>query len=143
MKFEVGDKVKVYKVDAHCEQYANDALPHFNKPCEIIAINVNNTMCLRPTENWPFAFTVPTDWVEHVKQEVQPLYNGKVICTKFTPHTFYKSVVFTPGKVYTIKDGVLLDDEPPCPYLMRITSLDYIRENNYVDVDFIEFKGEN
>lgn len=137
--FKVGDKVKVYNVDAHDEEYASNALPYFNKPCEIIAINANNTVCLH---NGRIAFTVPTHWVEHVKQDIQPLYNGKVICTKFTPHSYYKSVAFTPGKVYKIENGVLHDDKPPCPYLHNITSLDYIRKSNYVDVDFIEFKGE-
>lgn len=142
MKFEVGDKVKIDRMDTHWSGYQPYMRFELGDIGKIVGVTENGIrLDLSESGMASLTLTVPCDWLGLVEKG-KKLYNGKVICTKFKPNDKYHIVKFTPGKVYTIKDGVLFDDAPPCPYLRDICSLDDIRTRNYVDVDFIEFKGE-
>ena len=140
--FEVGDKVRFCRMDAHHKYYLLSLRQVFGDYGIIRCFSKIDKNVVAVSISPICEIYVPVEWLDLVEKG-KKLYNGKVICTKFKPSKEYAIVKFTPGKVYTIKDGKLFDDAPPhCPYLDNLCSLDDIRARNYVDVDFIEFKGE-
>ena len=147
-KFEVGDKVIIAKMDIHWPDYCGSLNKFIGKTAvvedigkesirlRIIDTDVIGYMC---SDTWYFN----PDWLELV-EKANKYYTGKVICTKFQEdyRSKYYDVKFTPGKVYTICNGTLLDDiVSPAPYRMGIKNMDDVNAENYVDVEFIEFKG--
>lgn len=139
--FEVGDTVLFCRMDTHHRWYSLSLRQEFGTCGTITGFSGIDkeiaVVSISPICN----IYVPVEWLDLVEKG-KKYYNGKVICTKFKPSREHAIVKFTPGKVYTIKDGKLFDDAPPTPYLTCIKNLDDIRILNYVDVDFIEFKGE-
>lgn len=63
-------------------------------------------------------------------------WNGKVVCVE--PHSMY----FTAGKVYTVKNGVMLKDNGSHANTTLLKSPDDLRNTHIFTSKFIEYKGE-
>ena len=81
-----------------------------------------------------------------VEDKPEPkLYNGKVVCVECPPNVG----PYTPGKVYTFKDGFMFDDlgnKHPSVYVRGNPRSNPIRDfddwKNFTYAKFIEYKGE-
>lgn len=63
-------------------------------------------------------------------------WNGKVVCVE--PHSMY----FTAGKVYTVKNGVMLKDNGSPANATLLKGPDDLRNTHIFTSKFIEYKGE-
>lgn len=141
-KFEVGDTVKVVKLDYNWWSWVPQLAQYIGKTgkikrplndCDeaIYTVDFNN-------DSWCF----PKDWLELVEKSSK-YWTGKVVCIQSEP--YYK---FEVGKVYEVKDGRFMG--PSCTnqnvieeQCCCVTGVDNLNERyGYGDpIKFVEFKG--
>lgn len=143
-KFEVGDKVIIAKMDIHWPLYSELLNKFIGKIAKVESMHKEGIqLAIVDASGCIDSLYFNPDWLELVEKSNKH-YTEKVICTKFQEdyRSKYYRVKFTPGKVYAINDGTLFDDiVSPFPYRCEIKNMDDLNTKNYVDVEFIEFKG--
>ena len=138
-KFEVGDKVKLVRLDVKDRLYVSS----MNK---FLGETMTVTRCEQCRDHLDIQLKESTlwfnpEWFELVEKKRKG-WTGQVVCTS-TTYPFFD--FFTPGKVYDVKYGYLID-KTGTPYMpLQFNSandlINYFETNtNY---RFIEFKGFN
>lgn len=126
MKFELGDQVQLVKLDATKDTTLSATGLHhyFLKTGQVMAINQRNNRYLvmfekeiifDSCEYESVRIWVPGEWLQYVCVPEKPKeFTGKAICVSDDVDNMRKKPCvpshFTPGKVYSIKQGVLFDD---------------------------------
>ena len=166
MEFELDDQVQLVKLDATEDDtalYANRLRHYFLKTGQVMAISsiLDRYLVMfekephSPCENASIKIWVPGEWLRHVcAPEKFKQFTGKVICVSDDVDTMQKKpwvpTHFTPGKVYSIEQGVLFDDlvndRLETPFTAGIRNIDELNkkmEQIYPtrNLKFIEFKG--
>jgi hypothetical protein len=146
MEFKKGDKVKFVKIDAESELFNEYKMKYFNK----IGTIVND-------KPWPGRQNVVTVNFEDKNAFVKncmldarwlkrEFWTGKIVCT-YSDNNYY----FEKGKIYTVRDGILIDNIGYRMYRMSGMGFESERYLNCpkhiyaafdrAQYDFIEFKG--
>lgn len=138
--FEIGDKVKVVKLDCNWSKWAPELSNYIGKTgvimvncCDYVGIDFGDE-----TGRWYLC----KNWLELVEKSSK-YWTGKVICIQAKP--YHK---FEVGKVYEVKDGRFMG--PSCTnqtvieeQCCCVTGVDNLNERyGYGDpIKFVEFKG--
>ena len=138
-KFEIGDKVKIVRMDTTRTDYVSDLNKYLGCVGTICATQIIGSELRVEFDNgasWWFY----QDWLELVEKK-QKGWTGKVVCTKVDyPCGNY----FEIGKVYEVKNGLLIDKTGTSYTSTRYDSaadlIKYFEKNNQVYC-FVEFKG--
>lgn len=163
MGFELGNRVQLVKLDATKDTaIACELCPFFLKVGIVTGIDYfRNRYIVRfiqESQHKEFmseAYVgVPGEWLQYICVSEKPKeFTGKVICVSDDVDTMHKKPVvptrFTPGKVYSIEQGVLFDDIKnwsDVPFASGIRNIDEFNkkmEHIYPtrNLKFIEFKG--
>ncbi len=165
MEFELGDQVQLVKLDATKDTLgASDLCPYFLKTGKVMAIDPrrNRYLVLFEKEiifdSWEYESVriwVPGKWLQYICVPENPKkFTGKVICVSDDVDNMHKKPCvptrFTPGKVYSIKQGVLWDDLVndglEVPFAAGIRNIDeFNTKMAHIyptrNLKFIEFKG--
>ena len=135
-KFEAGDKVKLVRLDIKDRLYVSEMNEFLGKTMTVKGY----TKCcgrfdvfLKEANLW-----FNPEWLELVEKKKKG-WTGQVVCTSTTYPCF---VFFTPGKVYDVKDGLLIDDTGTPYEPIQFNSVNDII-NYFETYSFIEFKGFN
>ena len=135
-KFEIGDTVKLVRLDIKDRLYVSS----MNK---FLGETMTVTRCEQCRDHLDIQLKESTlwfnpEWFELVEKKKKG-WTGQVVCTSSTC-SFME--YFTPGKVYDVKNGLLID-ETGTPYKsIRFNSVNDIIDY-FITYRFIEFKGFN
>ena len=96
-KFEIGDKVKIIRMDTRWYNY----VPDLTKYLGITGIVKESSpkqvrVEFDDGDSWWF----DSDWLKNQKG-----WTGKIIVVGVKPNAYYTPSHFTPGQVYTVEDG--------------------------------------
>lgn len=139
-KFEIGDKVKLVRLDVKDRLYVKMMNEFLGKKMTVRKCTMYNDFLdvgVKENNLWFNA-----DWLELVEKKKNG-WTGQVVCVAITCHC---GEYFTPGKVYNVKDGYLIDKTgaPYTPTLFNsVNSLIAYFETPPRPYRFIEFKGFN
>ncbi len=139
---EVGDTVKLVRIDTTNTVYVSDMVNYLQCVGKVRRF-WNKRHILASFEEDALNYMYPVEWLELVEKAKKPL-NCKVVCIETS---IVSSVVWNPGKVYPLKDGIIytqkiIDDGSLVPFSDRkFYSIEDL--NNATWCKFIEFKGEN
>ena len=139
-KFEIDDKVKVVRLDTTRTDYVSDLNKYLGCVGIIRAMQIIGKELCVEFDNGASWWFCP-DWLELVKKK-QKGWTGKVVCTEvYFPCMNY----FEIGKVYEVKNGLLIDKtgtpyDSVHPYDSAADLIqNFEKYNKYYR--FIEFKG--
>lgn len=133
-KFEVGDKVRIVKLDVTGDLCVRNAMKKALGEFGVVRPRLNGGTSVAEavfveTEDGNSYFYMP-EWLELVEKAKKP-WNGKVICVDS------RNRYFTIGKIYEVKKGELYDDsKTPFTHFLY-----YNCPTNAPGAYFVEFKG--
>lgn len=140
-KFEVGDKVKVICLDKRHHLYVHPMREWLGKQGELLSIDINSNDAVVKLGNG-LCLWMPMNWLKLVEKK-KKYWTGKVICVDNGVDGFSGPKLFTTGKVYEVKEGLLFDNTNT-----PLSSRRYETSNKLIDDmakcgarKFIEFKG--
>jgi hypothetical protein len=140
-KFEVGDKVKIICLDKKNHLYVHLMNEWLGKQGELLGIDINSSEAIVKIDDG-FGLWMPMSWLKLVKKK-KKYWTGKVICVDNGVDSFSDPKLFTTGKVYEVKEGLLFDDTNT-----PLSSRRYETLNKLINDmaqrgarKFIEFKG--
>lgn len=139
-KFEVGDKVKVVRLDTTRTDYVSDLKKYLGCVGTIRDTQIIGSELRVEFDNGASWWFYP-DWLELVEKK-QKGWTGKVVCTKVNyPCANY----FEIGKVYEVIAGRLIDEtgtpyDNEYSYISAAALIKYFEERSDF-YRFIEFKG--
>lgn len=128
-KFKVGDKVVGNK-----KASANYSITREGWRGTVFEVPPDEDFIWVRSENGDSHFYVRTSSFDLLTEPKG--WNGKVVCVE--PHSMY----FTAGKVYTVKNGVMLKDNGSPANTTLIKGPDDLRNTHILTSKFIECKGE-
>lgn len=128
-KFKVGDKVVGNK-----KASANYSITREGWRGTVFEVPPDEDFIWVRSENGDSHFYVRTSCFDLLTEPKG--WNGKVVCVE--PHSMY----FTAGKVYTVKNGVMLKDNGSPANTTLLKSPDDLRDTHIFTSKFIEYKGE-
>lgn len=135
-KFEVGDKVKLVRLDIKDRLYVSKMNEFLGKTMTVTHYYIGRGFLdirVKESNLWFNA-----DWLELVENKKKG-WTGQVVCTSIAYPCFE---FFTPGKVYDVNDGLLIDDTGTPYEPIRFNSVNDIIDY-FITYRFIEFKGFN
>lgn len=97
-KFEIGDIVKVVKLDCKWNNWVNDLAKYIGKTGKIKRYDICGeiTYGVQFEDDW---WHFPEDWLELV-EKAEKYWTGKVVCIDTESEDY-----FVKGKVYKVKNG--------------------------------------
>lgn len=143
-KFEVGDKVKIIRMDTKWSAYQKWLNKYIGKIGEIVK-NESLVSDDDPYHDVEFldgqVFSMKDEWLELVEKKKKEYWNGKMICT------LSEGLYFTKGKIYDVRNGIMFDDSGTgynmYGYDDGYSNPEEITKSAHEDghYEFIEFKG--